>query len=187
MDRPTLKNSLVSSFGQVELVQPCAFDVIAQFQLLNKHPEQNQNVHPRDVPVVTWRWMLVLRDSRSVTFNCCNKPTALYSCLAFYKNIAPPSTCGTNIIVFYCGIYFSLAWLLVFPFQVLHSQISSIEKQATTATGCPLLIRCKNFQNIQFVLPQERDCHDVYISLIRLARPGTEWAFGWYTEKLACS
>uniref|UniRef100_A0A8C9FUW9 MTMR6-9 GRAM domain-containing protein n=1 Tax=Pavo cristatus TaxID=9049 RepID=A0A8C9FUW9_PAVCR len=55
---------------------------------------------------------------------------------------------------------------------VLHSQISSIEKQATTATGCPLLIRCKNFQVIQLVIPQERDCHDVYISLIRLARPG---------------
>ncbi|XP_055652877.1 myotubularin-related protein 7 isoform X3 [Falco peregrinus] len=54
---------------------------------------------------------------------------------------------------------------------VLHSQISSIEKQATTATGCPLLIRCKNFQVIQLVIPQERDCHDIYISLIRLARP----------------
>uniref|UniRef100_A0A8D0G215 MTMR6-9 GRAM domain-containing protein n=1 Tax=Sphenodon punctatus TaxID=8508 RepID=A0A8D0G215_SPHPU len=57
---------------------------------------------------------------------------------------------------------------------VLHSQISSIEKQATTATGCPLLIRCKNFQIIQLIIPQERDCHDVYISLISLiclARP----------------
>uniref|UniRef100_A0A8C5YHL3 Myotubularin related protein 7 n=1 Tax=Microcebus murinus TaxID=30608 RepID=A0A8C5YHL3_MICMU len=54
---------------------------------------------------------------------------------------------------------------------ILHSQISTIEKQATTATGCPLLIRCKNFQIIQLVIPQERDCHDVYISLIRLARP----------------
>lgn len=54
---------------------------------------------------------------------------------------------------------------------ILHSQISTIEKQATTATGCPLLIRCKNFQIVQLVIPQERDCHDVYISLIRLARP----------------
>ncbi|XP_033081972.1 myotubularin-related protein 7 [Trachypithecus francoisi] len=54
---------------------------------------------------------------------------------------------------------------------ILHSQISTIEKQATTATGCPLLIRCKNFQIIQLIIPQERDCHDVYISLIRLARP----------------
>uniref|UniRef100_A0A8C0QLL4 Myotubularin related protein 7 n=1 Tax=Chelonoidis abingdonii TaxID=106734 RepID=A0A8C0QLL4_CHEAB len=49
---------------------------------------------------------------------------------------------------------------------ILHSQISSIEKQATTVTGCPLLIRCKNFQIIQLIIPQERDCHDVYISLI---------------------
>uniref|UniRef100_D3ZTB0 Myotubularin related protein 7 n=1 Tax=Rattus norvegicus TaxID=10116 RepID=D3ZTB0_RAT len=54
---------------------------------------------------------------------------------------------------------------------ILHSQISTIEKQATTATGCPLLIRCKNFQIVQLVIPQERDCHDVYVSLIRLARP----------------
>nr|XP_048297686.1 myotubularin-related protein 7 [Myodes glareolus] len=54
---------------------------------------------------------------------------------------------------------------------ILHSQISTIEKQATTATGCPLLIRCKNFQIVQLVIPQERDCHDVYISLMRLARP----------------
>ncbi|KAI5211238.1 myotubularin-related protein 7 isoform X1 [Manis pentadactyla] len=54
---------------------------------------------------------------------------------------------------------------------ILHSQISTIEKQPTTATGCPLLIRCKNFQLLQLIVPQERDCHDVYISLIRLARP----------------
>ncbi|XP_026522885.1 myotubularin-related protein 7 [Notechis scutatus] len=54
---------------------------------------------------------------------------------------------------------------------ILHSQISSIEKLATSASGCPMLIRCKNFQNIQFIMSQERDCHDVYISLIRLARP----------------
>lgn len=59
-----------------------------------------------------------------------------------------------------------------FWLQILHSQISTIEKQATTATGCPLLIRCKNFQLLQLIIPQERDCHDVYISLIRLARPG---------------
>ncbi|KAM4708522.1 phosphatidylinositol-3-phosphate phosphatase MTMR7 isoform 1-T1 [Discoglossus pictus] len=54
---------------------------------------------------------------------------------------------------------------------ILHSQISSIEKQATTATGCPLLMRCKNFQVIQIIIPQERDCHDIYISLVRLSRP----------------
>ncbi|XP_066878830.1 myotubularin-related protein 7 isoform X4 [Kogia breviceps] len=54
---------------------------------------------------------------------------------------------------------------------ILHSQISTIEKQATTAAGYPLLIRCKNFQLLQLIIPQERGCHDVYISLVRLARP----------------
>ncbi|KAG9479820.1 hypothetical protein GDO78_011713 [Eleutherodactylus coqui] len=55
---------------------------------------------------------------------------------------------------------------------ILHSLISAIEKQATTASGCPLLLRCKNFQIIQLIIPQERDCHDIYISLARLSRPG---------------
>ncbi|KAM3937216.1 phosphatidylinositol-3-phosphate phosphatase MTMR7 isoform 2-T2 [Leptodactylus fuscus] len=54
---------------------------------------------------------------------------------------------------------------------ILHSLISAIEKQATTASGCPLLLRCKNFQIIQLIIPQERDCHDIYISLARLSRP----------------
>uniref|UniRef100_A0A5F8HJP3 MTMR6-9 GRAM domain-containing protein n=1 Tax=Monodelphis domestica TaxID=13616 RepID=A0A5F8HJP3_MONDO len=62
---------------------------------------------------------------------------------------------------------------------ILHSEISSIEKQATTAGGCPLLIRCKNFQVLHLVVPQERDCQDVYISLLRLARPGRARGQGW--------
>ncbi|KAK1341798.1 hypothetical protein QTO34_016548 [Cnephaeus nilssonii] len=70
----------------------------------------------------------------------------------------------------------TVLWLLMpmVPGPLLrffHSQISTIEKQATTATGCHLLIRCKNFQLLQLIIPQERDCHDVYISLIRLTRP----------------
>ncbi|KAJ8416507.1 hypothetical protein AAFF_G00357950 [Aldrovandia affinis] len=54
---------------------------------------------------------------------------------------------------------------------VLHSLVCGVEKQSTTATGCLLLVRCKNFQVIRFVLPQERDCHDVYVSLMRLSKP----------------
>ncbi|XP_073501505.1 phosphatidylinositol-3-phosphate phosphatase MTMR7 [Phyllobates terribilis] len=54
---------------------------------------------------------------------------------------------------------------------ILHSLISGIEKQATMASGSPLLLRCKNFQIIQLIIPQERDCHDIYISLARLSRP----------------
>uniref|UniRef100_A0A3P8ZU59 Myotubularin related protein 7a n=1 Tax=Esox lucius TaxID=8010 RepID=A0A3P8ZU59_ESOLU len=54
---------------------------------------------------------------------------------------------------------------------VLHSLVFSVEKQASTTTGCPLLVRCKNFQVLQFVIPQERDCHDVHVSLLHLSRP----------------
>ncbi|XP_046880718.1 myotubularin-related protein 7a [Hypomesus transpacificus] len=54
---------------------------------------------------------------------------------------------------------------------VLHSLVYSVEKLSTTATGCPLLIHCKNFQVLHFIIPQERDCHDVHMSLIRLSHP----------------
>ncbi|KAJ8269698.1 hypothetical protein COCON_G00123050 [Conger conger] len=54
---------------------------------------------------------------------------------------------------------------------VLHSLVCGVEKQSTIAAGCPLLIRCKNFQVIKLVIPQERDCQDVYVSLMRLTRP----------------
>ncbi|XP_057707151.1 myotubularin-related protein 7a [Corythoichthys intestinalis] len=54
---------------------------------------------------------------------------------------------------------------------VLHSLVFSVEKQVTTPLGCPLVIHCKNFQVLHFVIPQERDCHDVYVSLQRLSQP----------------
>lgn len=56
--------------------------------------------------------------------------------------------------------------------QVLHSLVCSVEKQAAAASGCPLLIRCKNFQVLHFVIPGERECHDVHLSLQRLSQPG---------------
>lgn len=57
-------------------------------------------------------------------------------------------------------------------YQVLHSLVCSVEKQATTPSGSPLLIHCKNFQVLHFVIPQERECHDVHVSLLRLSQPG---------------
>ncbi|XP_054648500.1 myotubularin-related protein 7a isoform X1 [Dunckerocampus dactyliophorus] len=54
---------------------------------------------------------------------------------------------------------------------VLHSLVFSVEKQSPTPSGCPLLIHCKNFQVLHFVIPQERECHDVYVSLQRLSQP----------------
>uniref|UniRef100_A0A3B4UDZ7 Myotubularin related protein 7a n=1 Tax=Seriola dumerili TaxID=41447 RepID=A0A3B4UDZ7_SERDU len=54
---------------------------------------------------------------------------------------------------------------------VLHSLVCSVEKQAATASGCALLIHCKNFQVLHFVIPRERECHDVHLSLQRLSQP----------------
>ncbi|XP_047208729.1 myotubularin-related protein 7a [Girardinichthys multiradiatus] len=53
---------------------------------------------------------------------------------------------------------------------VLHSLVSSVDKQAANASGCPLLIRCKNFQILHFSIPREQDCHDVYLSMQRLSQ-----------------
>ncbi|XP_030622027.1 myotubularin-related protein 7a [Chanos chanos] len=54
---------------------------------------------------------------------------------------------------------------------VLHSLVDSVERQCETATGYPLLIHCKNFQVIQFIFPQEMDCHEMLVSLRHLSRP----------------
>ncbi|XP_072914151.1 phosphatidylinositol-3,5-bisphosphate 3-phosphatase MTMR8 [Hemitrygon akajei] len=54
---------------------------------------------------------------------------------------------------------------------ILHHHISAIEKLPLTSAGCPLLIHCKNFRVAHFVIGRERDCHDVYSSLLRLSQP----------------
>ncbi|XP_038630603.1 myotubularin-related protein 8 isoform X1 [Scyliorhinus canicula] len=54
---------------------------------------------------------------------------------------------------------------------ILHHHISAIEKLPLTSTGCPLLIHCKNFRVTHFVICRERDCHDVYCSLLKLSQP----------------
>lgn len=48
----------------------------------------------------------------------------------------------------------------------------NVVKHKASQSGYPLLIHCKNFQVIQFIISHESDCHDVYISLSRLSRPG---------------
>lgn len=60
----------------------------------------------------------------------------------------------------------------VFSVQILHHHIASVEKLSLTTTGCPLFIQCRNFRVVHFVVQRERDCHDVYSSLLRLLRPG---------------
>ncbi|CAD5119202.1 DgyrCDS7837 [Dimorphilus gyrociliatus] len=54
---------------------------------------------------------------------------------------------------------------------ILHMHIGSICKQPLSPNGCPLVIRCKTFQVVTFIIPKERDCHDVYSSLLKLSQP----------------
>ncbi|KAM4046567.1 phosphatidylinositol-3,5-bisphosphate 3-phosphatase MTMR6 [Anomaloglossus baeobatrachus] len=54
---------------------------------------------------------------------------------------------------------------------ILHHHIAAVEKLALTTTGCPLVIQCKNFRVVHFIVPKERDCHDIYNSLLQLSRP----------------
>ncbi|KAF4800186.1 Myotubularin-related protein 8 [Turdus rufiventris] len=54
---------------------------------------------------------------------------------------------------------------------ILHHHISSVEKLPLTTAGYPLLIHCKNFHVAHFVIGQERDCQDVFTSLLKLSQP----------------
>ncbi|TNM99090.1 hypothetical protein fugu_013654 [Takifugu bimaculatus] len=54
---------------------------------------------------------------------------------------------------------------------VLHSLVSSVEKQSPTASGFPLILHCKNFQSLHLIVAQEQDCQDVLLSLQRLSQP----------------
>ncbi|XP_033365255.1 myotubularin-related protein 6 [Bombus vosnesenskii] len=54
---------------------------------------------------------------------------------------------------------------------VLYTHIANIEKQPLTTTGSPLCIKCKHFFIVTFVIPKERDCHDIYLTLSKLSCP----------------
>lgn len=55
---------------------------------------------------------------------------------------------------------------------ILHMHIGSVEKLQLTTIGSPLLIRCKIFLFVTFVIPREKECHDTYVTLQRLYQPG---------------
>lgn len=54
---------------------------------------------------------------------------------------------------------------------IAHHHIASVEKQPLSTTGCPLILHCKHFRVVHFVIPRERDCHEVYTSLLKLSQP----------------
>ena len=61
--------------------------------------------------------------------------------------------------------------------------IASVEKQPLTTTGSPLLIRCKTFLSVTFVIAKERECHDVYTTLIKLCQPGKGFFWKLFIHK----
>ncbi|KAB1267809.1 Myotubularin-related protein 6 [Camelus dromedarius] len=74
-------------------------------------------------------------------------------------------------------LYLTATHLLFIDFHqketwILHHHIASVEKLALTTSGCPLVIQCKNFRTVHFIVPRERDCHDIYNSLLQLSKQG---------------
>ncbi|EPY87098.1 myotubularin related protein 6 [Camelus ferus] len=72
-------------------------------------------------------------------------------------------------------LYLTATHLLFIDFHqketwILHHHIASVEKLALTTSGCPLVIQCKNFRTVHFIVPRERDCHDIYNSLLQLSK-----------------
>ncbi|XP_059168052.1 myotubularin-related protein 6-like [Physella acuta] len=49
--------------------------------------------------------------------------------------------------------------------------MGQVEKGPLTAEGSSLQIKCKNFMCITLVIPRERDCQDIYLSLLEFSRP----------------
>lgn len=54
---------------------------------------------------------------------------------------------------------------------ILFMHIGSVEKLPLTTTGSPIQIRCKTFLSVVFVIPRERDCHELYTNLTQLSQP----------------
>ena len=73
--------------------------------------------------------------------------------------------------------------MLFCSYQISHMHVGSIERQSSTTSGYPLQIHCKNFLNVTFVIPKERECQDVYASLLQLSQPGKQ---STSVEKFGC-
>ncbi|XP_028412790.1 myotubularin-related protein 8-like [Dendronephthya gigantea] len=54
---------------------------------------------------------------------------------------------------------------------IIHHHIQVVEKLPLSTVGSPLRISCKNFLTVTFVIPRERECQDVYSTLLELSTP----------------
>ena len=60
--------------------------------------------------------------------------------------------------------------------QVLLMHVATVQKLPLSTIGAPLQIRCKTFLSVTFVLPKERECHDLYTSLTHMSQPCENYA-----------
>uniref|UniRef100_T1IU07 Myotubularin phosphatase domain-containing protein n=1 Tax=Strigamia maritima TaxID=126957 RepID=T1IU07_STRMM len=54
---------------------------------------------------------------------------------------------------------------------ILHMHLASVEKLSLTTAGSPLIIKCKTFLCVTFIIPKERDCHEIFTTLLQLSQP----------------
>uniref|UniRef100_A0A915KWG7 phosphatidylinositol-3,5-bisphosphate 3-phosphatase n=1 Tax=Romanomermis culicivorax TaxID=13658 RepID=A0A915KWG7_ROMCU len=54
---------------------------------------------------------------------------------------------------------------------VLHNQIDTVARGPLSAAGCLLTIKCKTFLDLHMLISRDKDCTDVYKSLIDLSMP----------------
>jgi len=57
--------------------------------------------------------------------------------------------------------------------QVSHMHVGSVDKLTATSSGWPLQVHGKNFLNVTFVIPHEKESLDICSSLTRLSQPGS--------------
>ncbi|OUC48448.1 hypothetical protein D917_01191 [Trichinella nativa] len=55
--------------------------------------------------------------------------------------------------------------------KISHCQISSLQRAQPVDSGWPLIISGKIFFALTMIIPKERDCQDIYDSLLALSRP----------------
>lgn len=57
-------------------------------------------------------------------------------------------------------------------FQIPNGLIKNVERGALTVLGSSLVLRCKHFLELTFLIPKDKECQDLYETLTRCSRPG---------------
>jgi hypothetical protein len=70
--------------------------------------------------------------------------------------------------------------------QVLHNLIDTVERGQIAVEGCLLTVRCKHFLTLPLVFARDRECQDVYETLLYFSQPGERCAWSG-VHGLVCS